>query len=80
MKKCKNTKSAQLCKIAQPDSTSSHTDNMHYTEETVVVSYGSIEATVVRPDLECQNGYIHVIDGVMMKVGVNIENLANLYK
>ncbi|XP_023339725.1 fasciclin-1-like [Eurytemora carolleeae] len=36
-------------------------------EEVTVVSYEDIEARVVRGDLECSNGYIHIIDTVVMK-------------
>ena len=33
-----------------------------------MISYEDIEARVVRGDLECSNGYIHIIDTVVMKV------------
>ena len=35
--------------------------------EEVVVIYEDIEARVVRGDLECTNGYVHLIDRVIMK-------------
>ena len=31
------------------------------------VSYLDIEAKIIRPDMECTNGYVHVIDKVIMK-------------
>jgi hypothetical protein len=37
-------------------------------EEVVMVSYEDLSARVVRANLECANGYIHVIDNVIMKV------------
>ena len=33
------------------------------------VSYDGIVALVVRANIECTNGYIHLIDKVVMKVG-----------
>ena len=33
-----------------------------------MVSYEDVSARVVRANLECSNGYIHVIDNVIMKV------------
>lgn len=32
-----------------------------------VIQWEDLEARVIRPNLECTNGYIHVIDKVIMK-------------
>jgi hypothetical protein len=32
-----------------------------------MVAYESREAVIIRPNIECSNGYIHVIDKVIMK-------------
>ena len=39
-----------------------------YPAPVTLVSYDGIEARVVRGDLQCTNGYIHLIDRVIIKV------------
>ena len=36
---------------------------------TTFVNYDGVIAKIVRPDIECTNGYIHLIDKVVVKVG-----------
>ena len=38
-------------------------------EMTTFVNYDGVVAKIVRPDIECTNGYIHLIDKVVVKVG-----------
>ena len=40
-----------------------------FSEMVTTVSYDGIVARVVRANIECTNGYIHLIDSVVMKVG-----------
>ena len=40
-----------------------------FSEIVTTVSYDGIVARVVRANIECTNGYIHLIDKVVMKVG-----------
>ena len=41
----------------------------HVLEMTTFVNYDGVVAKIVRPDIECTNGYIHLIDKVVVKVG-----------
>ncbi len=50
----------------------------HVAEEVVMVSYEDLTARVVRGNLECTNGYIHILDNVIMKVSLQCFELANL--
>ena len=35
---------------------------------TTFVNYDGVVARIVRPDIECTNGFIHLIDKVVVKV------------
>ena len=42
---------------------------------TTFVNYDGVVARIVRPDIECTNGFIHLIDKVVVKVIITfIEN------
>ena len=43
-------------------------------ETTTFVNYDGVVAKVVRPDIECTNGYIHLIDKVVVKVIIHFQN------
>ena len=44
-----------------------------------MVSYEDITARVVRGNLECANGYIHIIDNVIMKVIIILFKTAKIH-
>ena len=47
---------------------------------TTFVNYDGVVARIVRPDIECTNGFIHLIDKVVVKVIITfIENKKNIY-
>ncbi len=43
-----------------------------------MVSYEDLTARVVRGNLECTNGYIHILDNVIMKVSLQCFEFVNL--
>jgi hypothetical protein len=43
-----------------------------------MVSYEDLTARVVRGNLECTNGYIHILDNVIMKVSLQCLEFVNL--
>ena len=45
---------------------------------TTFVNYDGVVAKIVRPDIECTNGYIHLIDKVVVKVGY--KSLSNCHQ
>ena len=40
-----------------------------FSETVSLVNYDGLTARIVRPNIECTNGYIHLIDKVVVKVG-----------
>ena len=48
---------------------------LNISEMTTFVNYDGVVARIVRPDIECTNGFIHLIDKVVVKVTMTfIEN------
>ena len=52
-----------------------HFQHFNISEMTTFVNYDGVVARIVRPDIECTNGFIHLIDKVVVKVIITfIEN------
>ena len=43
-------------------------NSLNSLETTTFVNYDGVVAKIVRPNIECTNGYIHLIDKVVVKV------------
>ena len=53
---------------------STHVQNsLNSLETTTFVNYDGVVAKIVRPDIECTNGYIHLIDKVVVKVNIQFK-------